>query len=282
MIALITAVFVASLVGSLHCAGMCGAFVAFAVGLDGTDNKRGGVVSLNAAYNIGRLVTYTAAGVIAGSLGGAFDMLGGAMGVQRVMALVAGLSMVVFGALAVLRLNGVSLPKPPVPRPLQKIVMRAHGFAMNKPPVMRALIVGLATTLLPCGWLYAFVLLAAGTASPVWGGVTMIAFWMGTLPVLLGIGVGVRKLADRLGGFGRRVPVVAAMVIVVAGMMTVMNRARLTIEPPRVYAAGAPAGGELMERVEAISRGEGVDCHDDGGSATIAGDDAASGTVAGG
>ena len=32
MIALLTTVFVASLVGSLHCAGMCGPFVAVAVG----------------------------------------------------------------------------------------------------------------------------------------------------------------------------------------------------------------------------------------------------------
>ena len=40
MIALIAAVFTASLLGSLHCAGMCGAFVAFAVGLDGPARPR--------------------------------------------------------------------------------------------------------------------------------------------------------------------------------------------------------------------------------------------------
>ena len=56
MIALIGAVLVASLLGSLHCAGMCGAFVAFAViGSPGHQPSR---VALNTAYNLGRLITY--------------------------------------------------------------------------------------------------------------------------------------------------------------------------------------------------------------------------------
>ncbi len=274
MIALISAVFVASLVGSLHCAGMCGAFAAFATALDGGE-QRGATAKLNAAYNIGRLTTYTMLGVVAGSFGGAFDMLGDTLGVQRVMALVAGLSMVVFGAIAILRLNGVTLPRAPIPKPLRSAAMGAHRFAADKPPVARALITGLATTLLPCGWLYAFVLLAAGTGSWLWGGVTMAVFWMGTVPVMVAIGVGARQLAGRVGGLGGRVPVITAMVVVIAGLFTVMGRARLTIDPPRVYGAAVPAEDELVGRAEELALGAGEVCHDDeGGSSTIhSGDD---------
>ena len=73
---LITSVFVASLLGSLHCAGMCGAFVAFAVGIDDPDAARKRA-RLHAAYNLGRLVTYSVLGAIAGAIGGALDLAGG-------------------------------------------------------------------------------------------------------------------------------------------------------------------------------------------------------------
>ena len=53
MLPLLITVFLASLSGSLHCAGMCGAFVALAVG--GADNaaRHQGRV-LQAAYHAGR------------------------------------------------------------------------------------------------------------------------------------------------------------------------------------------------------------------------------------
>ncbi|VAX40404.1 hypothetical protein MNBD_PLANCTO03-914, partial [hydrothermal vent metagenome] len=64
MSALIVSVFLASLLGSMHCAGMCGAFVAFAVGLDDPEAARKRV-RLHMAYNAGRLTTYVTLGAIA-------------------------------------------------------------------------------------------------------------------------------------------------------------------------------------------------------------------------
>ncbi len=48
----------------------------------------------------------------------------------------------------------------------------------------RGLLLGLATALLPCGWLYSFVLVAAATGHPVWGMCSMAVFWLGTVPAL--------------------------------------------------------------------------------------------------
>lgn len=62
---------------------------------------------------------------------------------------------------------------------------------MDRPPVVRAAATGLFTTLLPCGWLYAFVVTAAGTGSgtPLHGAALMAVFWLGTLPMMLTVGV---------------------------------------------------------------------------------------------
>ena len=74
MIALIGAIFLASVLGSFHCAGMCGAFLAVASGAPGGRAKR--QVLLQGAYHAGRLVSYTALGAAAGAAGGLVDLGG--------------------------------------------------------------------------------------------------------------------------------------------------------------------------------------------------------------
>jgi len=64
MTSLILAIFAASVLGSLHCAGMCGAFVAIAVQDRGNWRRH---ASLQAAYHGGRLASYLSLGIAAGS-----------------------------------------------------------------------------------------------------------------------------------------------------------------------------------------------------------------------
>ncbi len=226
---LIVAVLVASLLGSLHCAGMCGAFVLFAVTGPGTSDARGagGHIPrpwLHAAYHAGRLVVYVALGASAGAAGAALDLAGSLVGLQRVACIAAGALMMASGILTVLRLRGVRIGHLVVPRAFERWLMAGHRAAHALSPVSRALATGLLTTLLPCGWLYAFVITAAGTASAGWGALTMAAFWTGTLPVLVGVGA----VAQRVGGaFGRRLPVVTAALVAGVGLFTVIDRAGL-------------------------------------------------------
>lgn len=222
MTALIAAVFIASLLGSLHCAGMCGAFVAFAV--SGAEEQRGRRVALNAAYHGGRLLTYTALGIAAGSVGALLDLGGALAGISRVAMALAGAVMVVFGVSAVLAAMGRKSLRMPVPKFMQKLLAAGHRAAMTLSPVRRALVIGLLTTLLPCGWLYAFAAAAAGTASPWWGGVTMAVFWLGTLPVLVSLGVGVQRLT---GTLGRRLPHATAVLLILVGLWTIVGRGTL-------------------------------------------------------
>ena len=82
MITLLGAVFLASLAGSLHCAGMCGGLVIFYSGTDATH----GVTRMVAhgVYNGGRLIGYLLLGVAAGAIGGVINLAGSLAGWQRV------------------------------------------------------------------------------------------------------------------------------------------------------------------------------------------------------
>ena len=245
MTALIVAVLLASLLGSLHCAGMCGPFVAFAVGADA--RRSGGAFVLHAAYHGGRLVTYTLLGIAAGALGAALDLGGSWVGVQRAAAIIAGAIMVLFGVGAILRVYGVRLPAAPLPPRAQRVVLWGHRAAMNMRPPRRALLIGLLSTLLPCGWLYAFAVTAAGTASPLAGGLTMAVFWAGTLPVLVSLGVGVQALS---GALGKRLPLLTSLALVVVGVLCIAGR----VTAPALARPTAPVNGSIHAAVEHIEQ----------------------------
>mgnify|MGYP001794314860 CR=1 FL=1 len=222
LLALIGTVIAASVVGSLHCAGMCGAFVAMAVGLD----RSGSRTKLHAAYNGGRLVTYATIGAAAGVLGAAFDIGGQALGLQRAAIGLAAATMITIGVIGLARSFGVRLPKARGPKVLESAFVRLHGIASRMTPTKRAAAIGLMTGLLPCGWLYAFALLAAGTAHPVAGAIVMAAFWLGTLPILITLGAGVRTLA---GAIGRHAPRAMSIVIVALGVIAATDRGGRTL-----------------------------------------------------
>jgi sulfite exporter TauE/SafE len=223
MLALLSAVLIASLLGSTHCAGMCGAFVAFAVGTgNASTNKRPpSRFALNTAYNLGRLTTYITLGAIAGALGAAFDLGGSLIGIQRTAAYIAGAVMVLFGLRALLAHFGVQLRRVPLPATLVNLARAGHARAFDLPPIARAATVGLLTTLLPCGWLYAFVIVSTGTASPLTGAASMAAFWLGTLPMMAAIGIGVQSIAGRLR---RHLPLVTSLILVATGLWTLAGR----------------------------------------------------------
>lgn len=221
MTGLIVTVFVASLTGSLHCAGMCGAFVAFAVG---TNEDTKGRLWLHVAYNGGRLLTYMVLGAIGGLIGRAIDLGGSMVGVQQTAAVMAGAMMVAFGVIALLHARGVRVPVLGPPRFMARLLTRGHRAAMARPPIVRAALIGLLTTLLPCGWLYFFILVAAGTGGPATGALTMAIFWVGTLPIMITVGVGVQALT---GPLRRHVPTLTALLLVAVGLYVVIDRSAM-------------------------------------------------------
>jgi sulfite exporter TauE/SafE len=269
MTMLLLAILAASLVGSLHCAGMCGPFLAFVVGAgprtfaDSAPGAHGGTrveasaFALQCAYHAARGAGYALLGAAAGAAGHLVDLAGALTGLQPLAAGLAGLTLVALGAAALCRLTGwggARLPAPlarlsrvGLPARVAGLLRRAQVRALRLPPTSRALAIGATTTLLPCGWLYAFAVTAAGTGAPLPGLLVMAVFWLGTLPVLVSLGALVRGTTRR---FGPRWQAIGGIALVGLGLCTLMGRVRLeprslarTVEAGR-SATAVPALGE--------------------------------------
>jgi uncharacterized protein len=243
-----TSVLVASLVGSVHCAAMCGGFVAaYATGDDERPLAR---AVAHVAYNGGRLVTYLGLGAAAGALGRALDLAGSALGLAHIAAVATGVLLLVSGTVAL-------IPKPALVRlgtgPSRGIASRLTPLFQRfraKPAGVRALVLGLSSTLLPCGWLYAFAALAAGTGSALSGATLMSAFWLGSLPVLLGLGFSMQTLFRR---FARPLARLRPVLVIGVGAVALLSRLQL----PAFAATGAGSEGPTT----ALPKAEDSPCH---------------------
>lgn len=245
IIALLSAVALASLLGSLHCAGMCGGLALFVVGADGAPRRSR---TLHIAYHAGRGISYSIVGLIAGSIGAAIDLSGSYAGFQRPAAVIAGGFMILFGVATLAAMLGARVgARRWVPKRYRDLLAKGHRLAFALKPVPRAWMVGLLTPLLPCGWLYAFAIVAAGTGHPLLGAATMAVFWLGTLPVMVSVAAGLQMLT---GPLRRRLPVLTSVLIIGAGAYTVMGRVSLpTFDSPAMATDASP-----LERVRAAEQ----------------------------
>lgn len=217
-----TAVFVASLTGSLHCAGMCGGLVAVYAGGPSSSPARRWAGHL--AYNLGRLAAYAALGAAAGAAGRALDLAGSLAGIGRAAEIVAGTLIALWGAHALALARGLRVPSLAAPGWLRGRFGRGLALLENRPPAQRAAALGLLSALLPCGWLYAFVVAAAGTGGPIAGALLMTVFWAGTVPALAGVGAAIQSLT---GPLRRHVPTACAVALIVVGLLAVAGRASM-------------------------------------------------------
>lgn len=198
----------ASAAGSLHCAGMCGGFVPLYA-------MRAGHAG-HLAYSLGRLTTYSVLAVCAGALGATIDSLGRTLHVHDLAALLVSTTLIATGLAGLFGISTVQRYLGRIPFRLGTMLGRRAVPAAGH-PLGKAFAVGLTTTLLPCGWLYAFVAFAAGTGSMRGAFFVMLAFWAGTLPAMLSVGVLSRAV---LAPVGRYVPRALAVVGIVMGSIS--------------------------------------------------------------
>lgn len=209
----------AAMLGSLHCVGMCGGLIAVA-GQDVTSGRQRLLVQ--ASYQGARLLSYVSLGALAGLIGRAIDVAGEASGIGKTAAIVAGASMTLGGLLAMLEAAGTRFRLPQLgrlPRSFTALLARP-----GRPPLMRAALLGGASALLPCGFLYAFALAGAATGSPLGGALVMTALWLGNLPALLGFGL---LLSTALARLRRHLPLFSAASVFVLGLLTLSARANV-------------------------------------------------------
>ena len=166
------AAFVAGLVTSLHCAGMCGPLACSLVPMRG---DRADAQTVSTVYHLTRLTSYATLGAVAGGLGRA-PLTWISQSALRWLPWV----MVLFFIALALRWDRF-LPKLAT---LGRFAFRLQGWLRGRSRTGAAAALGLATPLLPCGPLYFLVALALLSGSALRGVEFMLAFGLGTVPLL--------------------------------------------------------------------------------------------------
>lgn len=182
--------FVLGLLTSVHCVGMCGGInmcqcIAYKQAT-GTHS----VTKPSLLYNLGRVVSYTAVGGLAGALGSAFSF---SPYFKGMVSLAAGLIMIIMGLnmLGVMKSLRRLIPRLPV------IPLPVVSDSTKSRPFFGPFVVGLLNGFMPCGPLQAMHLYALSTGSILQGATAMLAFSLGTFPVMFGFGAFSTLLSKR-------------------------------------------------------------------------------------
>jgi sulfite exporter TauE/SafE/copper chaperone CopZ len=215
--------FVIGLLTSVHCIAMCGG-INLSQSL-GTRDPQSLVPNTYSSllpgvlYNAGRLVSYTAVGVVVGALGSVITF---SERFRNIVLLLAGLFMVIMG------INMLGL-FPGLRRLTQGLVKsRLPQFLTKKIDGQRAgrgpLVIGFLNGFLPCGPLQAMQLYALSSGSPIRGGISMFLFCAGTIPLMFALGAAGGILSGVKGRvFSRRAMQVGAVLVAAMGVVMFTN-----------------------------------------------------------
>ncbi len=164
------ALFLVGLSTSPHCLGMCGGIL-----LSACAGREGRKAQLGAAlgYNGGRMISYTALGAVFGALG---TVLTYTLSMKSMLFTMLGLVVALLG----LNMWGLLPALPSLPGEQNAVCRLPDRFRSQTP-----LLVGLLTGLMPCGALYAAWLCAMSSGSAAKGALLMLAFSLGTVPLML-------------------------------------------------------------------------------------------------
>ena len=218
--------FVTGLISSFgHCLGMCGGIVAlYSARQAALDSAHGHQPTMMARIlrllpvHLGRITTYTFFGALIGLAGSLLDKAGGMMGWQGMFSVLVGLVML----LVSLSLLGVL---PPLEAALVSISggnspMSRMRELFSRRSFLSTLTLGILWGFLPCGLVFAMLVLAARAQTLTGGALTMFAFGLGTIPTLLGFGLITNWISPQLRG---RLTSVAAVLLMLFAIQTVLR-----------------------------------------------------------
>jgi len=212
LLPLLVSALILGLLGGGHCLGMCGGLMG-ALTLAIPPERRAQRLRLLLAYNLGRILSYAAAGLIIGLAGWALASSPAA----KLLRVIAGLLLIAMGLYLAGWWSGLTRVEAlgrGLWRHLQPVAKRLLPVAS----VPRALLLGALWGWLPCGLVYSTLLWAASQGDVLHSGLLMLAFGLGTWPVLIATGLA----AERLGALLRRrgVRLAGGLLVIIFGLWT--------------------------------------------------------------
>jgi sulfite exporter TauE/SafE len=175
----VISLFLLGLMGSLHCAGMCGPLVLMTPVVG---NTRASIIASRLVYHSGRIASYSLIGLLFGLIGESIAFAG----FQRWLSLIAGLLMFVAIALAV-----------PLKRRLTTIplfIKKTFGSFLRARSFPSIFALGATNGFLPCGLVYMAAVASIAAGGPARSVAYMLFFGLGTIPMLLGISMAGQRL----------------------------------------------------------------------------------------
>jgi sulfite exporter TauE/SafE len=214
-----TLAFIAGVLGSGHCLGMCGALVS---GYFMNVGKNKSLLPYF-AYQLTRIFVYIAIGLLAATLGIVL-VSGGLFGkFQSILQMVIG-SIVIILALGILGLIPWQGSMKLLP---MNLLRKGYAKASTKGPVVGAMRAGFLNGLMPCPLTFAMYVEATSATTVVEGGLLMLAFGAGTLPTMLLISVAFAKMGASLRGIMLKS---AAVIMIFMGLNTIYKGLTFYVE----------------------------------------------------
>ncbi len=167
--------FVIGIIASLStCMAVVGGLV---LSMSATFAKEGDKIRPQLMFHAGRIVSFFIIGGVIGAIGSAFTLNASA---TFILGLIIGIVMLILGINLLDTFHWAKKLQPSMPKFIAKY---AHGVSKFN-HTLTPLLVGIATFFLPCGFTQSMQLYTLTTGSFITGGLTMLAFALGTLPVL--------------------------------------------------------------------------------------------------
>ena len=212
LLPLLGSALVLGLLGGGHCLGMCGGLMG-ALTLAIPPEQRGRRLRLLMAYNLGRILSYACAGLLLGLAGWALASSPAAMALRVVAALL----LIAMGLYLAGWWSGLTRIEA-LGRGLWRHIQPAASRLMPVSSGPRALLLGALWGWLPCGLVYSTLLWAASQGNAGYSAALMLAFGLGTWPILLATGLA----AERVNAVLRRrsVRMAGGVLVILFGIWT--------------------------------------------------------------
>ncbi len=209
---LLVSALILGLLGGGHCLGMCGGLMG-ALTLAIPKEQRSRRFRLLLAYNLGRILSYATAGLLIGLAGWAVANSPAAM----FMRILAGLLLIAMGLYLAGWWSGLTRIES-LGRGLWRYIQPVANRLLPVSSLPRALLLGALWGWLPCGLVYSTLLWSASQGNALDSALLMLAFGLGTWPVLLATGLAAERVTALLRK--RSVRVAGGLLVILFGIWT--------------------------------------------------------------